>query len=969
MALLNFKIVKSMKKIILIFAISLTSTISVISQTNSVLINNWTDYTDTTLSVPSKTNFNSWGGVFLVPDGQYRVLSIFVNIIYDIPSVQDPCPASSYESWAPATSEGINNQSIPSYLLDFSDINYTTPSNVHGMFTRLYYEASFGNLIFLSDYMVVNIKHSTIIAQHPNTYTFYLYELATSVMNFINSHGGLNTIYQHNSLSDYDSNNDGKIDVSAIFIRNGKVDNINDVKYYYGTSAGSGTSWLSFNNININGNSVAFQNQTGTNQCVGNGDFFTGTPINIFSHEVGHLFFGGNNFHTSGGNHFGTSSSSPFMGLQGGYGLMGCYSSGLQCTNGYERWRMHWRDVSNQNSNDWWIVARDVNNNNVLKNGDIQQSDGNQTFYLRDFVTYGDAIRIKLPYKDNNALNQYIWIENHQVGINNKIDYLSYSTTSTCRDDGMAGIYAYYQVGRDVLTSTVETDVRDYINTDNLKIISAEGNWDFQKLNKEDVGCVGWNTLVETESMTRPNPFNGFQDQQNHIFPKETPSYNTLQLDDCVASSVKYNFNGQGPIKNLCNLGDNLDAFTNNTELSLSTNPASVNTTTNYTYQYYSGDTPIFNPANTTMNERTIYLSGLSVKLYSNTNNTYRVDVRWDDYDVKNDVNWTGNIVMNEQLNLLSNKTITLDQNYTPDQHTRDLVSGQFAKTTVFTCGNGSVFHQLSSSDVVLKNHSSLKISSGAKYIIENNSELLIKSGCSLYIEDCADLVINGTGKLTVESGATIYISSNAILDFENGSQNLNLISGYIIPSGYSDPLDLLPPTTISSNITWANKTYYVRNLTLTQNAILTLQNARIVFTSSTGKLLVQQSAKLVVDNSTLTSSIGCINNPNNPMWKGIEVWGTSNQTQYGSNSPYQGKLEVINGGSIENAEVAVYLGKRDSQGLNISGFEGGIITATNASFKNNKEGVVFKPYHNFLPTNHNLTPNLSQFKTCNTVC
>ena len=42
---------------------------------------------------------------------------------------------------------------------------------------------------------------------------------------------------------------------------------------------------------------------------------------------------------------------------------------------------------------------------------------GEKTFTLRDFVTYGDVIRIKLPYKDSEfASNQYIWLENHQSG-------------------------------------------------------------------------------------------------------------------------------------------------------------------------------------------------------------------------------------------------------------------------------------------------------------------------------------------------------------------------------------------------------------------------------------------------------------------------------------------------------------------------------------------------------------------------
>jgi len=166
-------------------------------------------------------------------------------------------------------------------------------------------------------------------------------------------------------------------------------------------------------------------------------------------------------------------------------------------------------------------------------------------------------------------------------------------------------------------------------------------------------------------------------------------------------------------------------------------------------------------------------------------------------------------------------------------------------------------------------------------------------------------------------------------------------------------------PYEIVKNEIWDFSMKFYQNLIVKTGYTLTIK-CEIQFVPN-AKIIIETGGKLIIDGGKLTNE-----KYYNSMWKGIEVWGTSNQTQYGSNSPYQGKVEVINGGSIENAEVAVFLGKRDSQGLNISGFEGGIITATNASFKNNKEGVVFKPYHNFLPTNHNLTPNLSQFKTCN---
>ena len=57
-----------MYKILFSFAFTIASICCVFSQTNSALINNWTDYTDTALSIPSKTNINSWDGVSLHPN-------------------------------------------------------------------------------------------------------------------------------------------------------------------------------------------------------------------------------------------------------------------------------------------------------------------------------------------------------------------------------------------------------------------------------------------------------------------------------------------------------------------------------------------------------------------------------------------------------------------------------------------------------------------------------------------------------------------------------------------------------------------------------------------------------------------------------------------------------------------------------------------------------------------------------------
>jgi len=95
-------------------------------------------------------------------------------------------------------------------------------------------------------------------------------------------------------------------------------------------------------------------------------------------------------------------------------------------------------------------------------------------------------------------------------------------------------------------------------------------------------------------------------------------------------------------------------------------------------------------------------------------------------------------------------------------------------------------------------------------------------------------------------------------------------------------------------------------------------------------------------------------------MWWGIQVFGDPDQSQY--TAGVQGKISIINGGTIENAITAVALGK--SEGIKYApGYEGGIIQTTDARFVNNQTAVKYFPYRNYNPSNPDLeTDNLSYF-------
>ena len=97
-----------------------------------------------------------------------------------------------------------------------------------------------------------------------------------------------------------------------------------------------------------------------------------------------------------------------------------------------------------------------------------------------------------------------------------------------------------------------------------------------------------------------------------------------------------------------------------------------------------------------------------------------------------------------------------------------------------------------------------------------------------------------------------------------------------------------------------------------------------------------------MLDNATILTS-ACLGT----LWQGIVIEGNENQIQ---TNQHQGMLEIKNGAIIENAVRPVIVNS------------GGILKATNATFRNNLQSVYFYPYINNTPP---YTDNISSFTQC----
>jgi len=799
---------------------------------------NWvTDFTPTTL--PTKSTYHSWDGHGFSPIKTFCSLNILVNIIWDVTPANNPLPNNN-GIWDNATIEGINNQAIPisNYMTGFLDVNYSPSGSYNGYMTKLYQESSFGNFIVIGDFIVVNINQSSF----SNPMNFDWLSIANMAISKINV-SGLNTLYGHNYITDYDSDLDNKVDFTQFYIRNPNF-NINNMRIGQG-HAGFGFSTP--NQIKIN--SVLYDIFQATVSGVGDANISFGCPI--LTHELSHNLFGTNAFHTSGGNHYGTFQAVSSIGLQGGYGLMGCANSSLTSCNGYERWRMHWKS-SIYNTSAYYIAANNVNS-------DIQQSDGNKTFVIRDFVTTGDVIRIKLPYKDNsNCSNQYIWLENHQISNNNKLDYFHYSNTASCRNPGTAGIYAYYQIGRDIIESTDPNEVWPEAETDNLKQITPEGNWDMTLISPSTYNCVGYSQTptVRTEILNLSNPLMGYNDLQLHFFDASGTT-STLSISNGDFLWKKYydqsRYNDSLPF-----LGDIHDAFTGAKSFGVGTNPTTCNLATYYLSQYQT-NSPQFQPTSTSKNNTKIYLSGLKITMTDLNNGTFQVSVVWNDYNISNDVRWTGEIVLKEQLNLLQDKTISVDQNYTPYKIYKDNLTGVFASTTKFNCENNSIFTFQPNSKVELNSLSAFTLETGSTLNVNDGSKLIVKQGCSLIIKNGANLNIYNNGSIEIENGGYICIENGANINLSDFLSVINLRPGYI--SGINPSLGITAncvsdPTSITVTGNGAINTFtndnFIQNITISTNKYYNGNNVSAGYDVTTllpyGNVIIQSPAHVILD-------------------------------------------------------------------------------------------------------------------------
>jgi M6 family metalloprotease-like protein len=436
-------------------------------------------------------------------------------------------------------------------------------------------------------------------------------------------------------------------------------------------------------------------------------------PMVIMRHEFSHMLYGGNNFHTANGG-VGTRT---FLSTVGGWSNMSASDACSPTWNAWDRERLNWGNPDNQ-----YVLSTRCADTGEEQNGDMvygQDQCFAGEYILRDFVTTGDAIKIKLPHLPDKVRNQYLWLENHQ------------------RVDGMVdhdkvlpkGLYAYIQVGKD-------DRVGKYVFAgpcNYLWPLVAQGSYDFD-YNPATKGLY--------LKQSRANPFTGYTYFARHFVDADGDGKLRITQDVTPKSEYllpeKLFVEGREMPEEFCSFMKYVQFGTKETpflpelhpKIGIAHNPSGT------PIYSHSGQKPAAD------DNRRIYLNGLSVEvLEQRPDGSIKIRIRWDDFDVPTNVRWCGDIVLKEKVILKNGGTISLEQGYSPQvTEAVQKIDGVnvFAEPTIMEVDSGALLKLERFSNLWIKAGSTLLIRKGARVEMANKSAIVVERGGYVFVEEGA---------------------------------------------------------------------------------------------------------------------------------------------------------------------------------------------------------------------------------------
>lgn len=742
-------------------------------------------------------------GYTLPVKGELKVLIVFADGLHN-PSSSSPNPIT-----APAVVAGYGEAPLPLDVLDYFDLEYDG-DEPDAYISKYLYQSSFGQYIVTADYLDHRVEVSTANDGY------------AEILNYLRALEGSGALegrmINGSSLSDFDNfeganlfdngrgaikpnNPNTRIDAFIILWKNHPS--------YYG--GGEALLDRAVNIFPYLGGIRGFDNNAAFDDWGG----LSGKQFLI--QEYFHAMYGGNHWHTGAG-----AGRHTFFTYTNPWGIP-TQSAGRGVSNVVNGWdRNHlgyrgWKDLNLTIPKDNLISAMDLLNSEVATDISASTPLGSGLYVLRDFVTTGDAIRIKLPHVQDDpahptAKNQYLWIENHQQ---TSVYDVGLWDIYSCHENLNPGLWMAIQVGKDdtysLSGSSNSLFGANAANPNGLASwmfpLTGNGNYDFVYENPHTPTTFpecAWNgntIAINQESLnTLENPLTGFSEIYDYYNSNGDDFLN--RITDTYPSGLSEIIGGT-TVYNGHRAGDSRFAWSTaagNTKISISTNPSSSPVLTLAS----SGNV---GPADVLQSSalyenRNIWLNGVSVEIVQenyNPNtfgpNAVLVQVRLDNYDVSGDLRWCGPIQVSPNefdptpndfsdnfyaINMLPNSTVTLDRgrSYTEVLAVDQIPvtnENRFTHPTVMTLRPGSYFHMEDFSKLIVDGESLLDVKDGSRLEIHANSVLTVKNGSTLNLELGSQLVLHDNalvkiesgGKLLYNGGEIILDGDNSIIDFE----------------------------------------------------------------------------------------------------------------------------------------------------------------------------------------------------------
>jgi len=374
----------------------------------------------------------------------------------------------------------------------------------------------------------------------------------------------------------------------------------------------------------------------------------TGDPIETMKtlkHETAHFL---TLHHYSATN---DQNGGPDLVSHGGWGLASASGSSSICVNSWDRDFLGWASFS-----------RTFN----------PVSDEDCYVHLHDFVTTGAAVRIQIPFADQ----EWFLLEYHaNKGMFDRVD------------QDVNGLYITHQTG---LRGPHHLDVEE-----------ADGRYDYELLDQVNTQCCGMHWRLRR---LQSNPLLGYGDRDIMQLDKD----DNTRLDRNDALSVpNFMVDRDEPNEIIHYLGDGGDGFIprlGRNQFGIDSNPASASN-------------------GTKLRSAISHINGIRVQVLAMSDSSIYLKLNFKDHNLRRSVRWCGQIEVRDSLTFHKGANLILDKSLTFIRQ-RDSFPGAH-----MTLKQGAILNLTAGNKLTIQPGCSLRLEANAKIYLHKGAQIIVKRG------------------------------------------------------------------------------------------------------------------------------------------------------------------------------------------------------------------------------------------------